>query len=146
VYGNKVFNQVYRVANQLGEGNYSVESYENYWMPVDSAVGRQSNIWPRPSVVDYNGNNSISDRWVQDGSYLRLQNVQIGYTIPKKFLNKIKVFDNFRIFVQAQNLLTFTKLYGYDPDFINNGTSLRGYSGGSFPSPRTFLVGVKLGL
>jgi TonB-linked SusC/RagA family outer membrane protein len=146
VYGNKVFNQVYRVANQLGEGNYSVESYENYWMPVDSAVGRQSDVWPRPSVIDYNGNNRISDRWIQDGAYIRLQNLQLGYTLPKSMLNKIKIIDNIRIYVQAQNLWTYTKLYGYDPDFINNGTSLRGYSSGSYPTPRTFLIGIKLGL
>jgi TonB-dependent starch-binding outer membrane protein SusC len=146
IYGNKVFNQVYRVNSSLGEGNYSVESFENYWMPVDSAVGRQSNKWPRPSVIDNNQNSRVSDRWVQNGSYLRVQNVQLGYDMPKSWFKKVRGIDNLRIYVQAQNLLTFTKLYGYDPDFINDGTFNRGYSGGSFPSPTTYMIGIKLGL
>jgi TonB-linked SusC/RagA family outer membrane protein len=146
IYGNKVFNQVYRVTNSLGEGNYSMESYNNYWMPTDSAVGRQSTVWPRPSVIDNNGNNRVSDRWVQNGSYFRVQNIQLGYTFPKSWFNKLRGIDNLRIYIQAQNLLTFTKLYGYDPDFINDGTFNRGYSGGSFPTPTTYMIGLKLGL
>jgi TonB-dependent starch-binding outer membrane protein SusC len=141
IYGNKVFNQVYRVANSLGEGNYSMESYDNYWRE-----DKPSDSWPRPSVIDNNGNNRVSSRWVQDGSYLRLQNIMLGYTLPKNIINRIKGVDNFRIYVQVQNALTFTKLYGFDPDFINDGTFNRGFSGGSFPSPRTYMVGVKLGL
>ena len=147
VYGNKVFNNVYRIANQLWEGNYSVESYENYWrdLPGDS-LDRFSTKWPRPTIIDANENNRVSDRWVQDGSYIKIQNVQLGYTFPKSILNRIPGIDNFRIYIQAQNLFTFTKLYGYDPDFVSDGTFNRGYSNGSYPSPRTFLVGVKIGL
>jgi hypothetical protein len=141
IYGNKVYNEPYRIVNLLGEGNYSVESYNNYWRE-----DRPSDTWPRPSVIDNNDNNRASNRWIQDGSYIRVQNVQLGYSIPKNILSRIPGVDNFRIYIQAQNLFTFTKLYGYDPDFINDGTYNRGFSGGSYPTPRTFLVGVKIGL
>ena len=161
VYGNKVFNQVYRIANQLGEGNYSVESYDNYWreettvsvwdpetqQPTSVTLpARQGADWPRPSVIDNNGNNRVSARWIQDGSYLRLRNIELGYTIPSKILSHVRGVANLRIYLQAQNLLTLTKLYGYDPDFINDGIFNRGYSNGSYPSPTSILVGVKLGL
>jgi len=127
--------------NLLGEGNYSTESYNNYWKP-----DRPSNTWPRPSVIDANMNNRASSRWIQDGSYLKLQNIQLGYNFPKTVLGRIKRIDNLRIYIQAQKPANFTKLYGYDPDFINDGTFNRGYSAGSYPSSRTILVGVKIGL
>lgn len=141
IYGNKVYNELYRSVNLLGEGNYSVESYNNYWK-----ADRPSDKWPRPSVIDNNKNNQESDRWIQNGSYLRVQNVQLGYNLPRPMLDKLKGINNCRIYIQAENLLTFTKLYGYDPDFINDGTFNRGYSGGSYPAPRTFLIGIKIGL
>jgi TonB-linked SusC/RagA family outer membrane protein len=140
VAGNKVYNDVYKIANQLGEGNYSMESYENYWR-----ADRPSETWPSPTVNDDNDNQRVSDRWVQDGSYLKLQNVLLGYTIPKNLLNRIPGLDIVRIYVQVQNLFTLTKLYGYDPDFINDGNFNRGYSGGSYPNPTSFIVGIKLG-
>jgi len=141
VWGNKVYNDVYKLTNQLGEGNYSVESYNNYWTEE-----RPSTSWPRPTVTDPNGNRRESSLWVQDGSYFRLQNLMLGYTIPKNVLGKVKAIDNLRIYIQAQNLFTFTKLYGWDPDFINDGRFNRGLSNGSYPTPTTFLIGVKLGL
>jgi len=151
VYGNKVYNGLYQVMNSLVEGNYSVESYENYWRE-----DRPSDTWPRPTRNDHNGNNRASDRWIQDGSYLKIQNVQLGYTIPVNILNRIQGIgiENFRIYLQAQNLFSFTKLVCYDPDFINDRDQdnpvsdlfTKGVLGGSFPSPRTLMVGVSLSL
>jgi hypothetical protein len=159
IAGNKVYNDVYKVANQLGEGNYSVESYNNYWreetemIVPDPSTGEPvtvtlpartgGNTYPRPTVVDNNENRRVSSAWVQNGSYFRLQNLMLGYTIP---MDRVAAIDNLRIYVQAQNLITFTKLYGYDPDFINDGNFNRGLSNGSYPSPTTFSIGVKLGL
>lgn len=141
VQGNKVYNDIYKLTNQLGEGNYSIESYNNYWRD-----DYHSTSYPRPTVTDNNGNQRVSSLWVQDGSYFRLQNLILGYTIPFKALEKTKVIDNLRIYVQAQNLFTITKLYGWDPDFVSEGIFDRGFSSGSYPTPTTFLIGVKLGL
>jgi TonB-linked SusC/RagA family outer membrane protein len=149
VYGNKVYNDLYQTMSALQEGNYSVESYENYWRE-----DRPSNTWPRPAQTDPNGNNRVSDRWVQDGSYLKVQNVQLGYTIPKNILDRIAAVENFRIYFQAQNLFSLTKLVCYDPDFINDRDQdnpvsdlfTKGVLGGSFPAPRTLMIGVSLSL
>ncbi len=149
VYGNKVFNGLYATMNALGEGNYSVESYENYWRE-----DKLSDTWPRPTRNDHNQNSRPSDRWIQDGSYLKIQNVQLGYTVPRKYLDKIPAVDNFRIYLQAQNLVSFTKLVCYDPDFINDRDQdnpvsdlfTKGVLGGSFPTPRTLMIGVSLSL
>lgn len=159
IAGNKVYNDVYKIANQVGEGNYSVESLNNYWreetelVVPDPQTGNPTtvilpartggNTYPRPTVTDNNANRRPSSAWVQNGSFFRLQNLILGYTIP---MNKVAVIENLRIYVQAQNLLTITKLYGYDPDFINDGRFNRGLYNGSYPSPTTFSVGVKLGL
>lgn len=160
IYGNKVYNEMYRVANLLSEGNYSSDSYNNYWreeteldVPVYSNDGvqtgvetitlaeRKGNEFPRPTVNDPNGNNRASDRWIQDGSYFRVQNVMFGYSIP---MSKVKGIESLRVYAQAQNLFTITKMVTYDPDFINDGLFNRGYAGGSYPSPRTFLLGVNV--
>jgi TonB-dependent starch-binding outer membrane protein SusC len=141
IYGNKVFNGEYQVINALKEGNYSVESYENYWRGEGTSYST-----PQPTVRDYNDNNRVSARWIQDGSYLRLQNIQLGYNIPSGVLQKLKVIGSFRVYVGSQNLFTFTKYTGYDPDFNNDGLFERGLDGGSYPSPRTFMVGLKLSL
>jgi len=147
IAGNKVYNSFYQAMSSLSEGNYSVESYENYWRDdADDALDRFSTKWPRPTVNDHNQNNRPSDRWIQNGSYLKLQNVQLGYSLPKSILGKVPGIENLRIFVQGQNLFSFTKLVCYDPDYINNGLFGRGFLGGSFPAPRTFMVGIKLGL
>ena len=87
IAGNKVYNDLYRVMNTLSEGNYSIESYENYWREeTEDYPARLSTEWPRPTVNDNNGNNRVSDRWIQNGSYLRLQNVMLGYTLPANIL------------------------------------------------------------
>lgn len=147
IYGNKVYNSLYAAMSGLGEGNYSIESYENYWRDEDDdALDRFSTKWPRPTVNDHNQNNRASDRWIQDGSYLRLQNFQVGYSLPGAVLNKVPGISSFRIYFEAQNVLTLTKLVNFDPDFINNGLFGRGSAGGSFPSPRTLMFGVNISL
>ncbi|UCH14056.1 MAG: TonB-dependent receptor [Bacteroidales bacterium] len=141
IYGNKVYNGLYAAMSGLGFGNYSVETYENYWRE-----DRPSTKWPMPSINDHNSNTRACDRFVQDGSYLRIQNVQLGYTLPANVISMVPGIDKFRIYLQAQNLFTFTKMITYDPDFINDGLFNRGYAGGSFPSPRTFMFGVSVTL
>lgn len=145
--GNKVYNDLYRAMNTLGEGNYSVESYENYWRDdADDTNDRFSNKWPRPTVNDNNGNNRVSDRWIQDGGYLKLQNVMLGYTIPASVIGKVRGIGSIRIYLQAQNVFAISKLDLYDPDFINDGNFNRGFAGGSYPTPRTIMAGIKLSL
>ncbi len=139
VYGNNVWNGVYQRLNSYALGNYSIESYNNYWRGEGT-----STEYPRLTETDPNGNNLMSKRWVQDGSYLKVQNVQLGYTFSEEMLSFIPQVSLFRVYVSAQNLFTFTKYTGYDPDFDNDGLIYRGIDYGSYPSPRTFLIGLKL--
>lgn len=136
--GNKVFNAVYQA---LMGGQYSNAHTDelNYWTPTNT----NTNV-PRPVYLDPSGNNRFSDRFVQNGSYVKWQNAQIGYTFSKAVLEKWKI-KNLRIYVSGQNILTITGYKGYDPDFISDGLFSRGYDYGSFPNPRTFMFGLQLG-
>lgn len=103
-----------------------------------------SNFEPRVNLNDPNQNARISDRFIEDGSYLRLKNVQLGYTLPKDISKKMK-FDKFRVYVSAQNLMTWTNYSGLDPEIGTIGGSLElGIDRGFYPQARTFLGGVNV--
>ena len=93
-------------------------------------------------VLGDNHNWVSSDLYVYDGSYFRLKNVQLGYTLPKKLTQKAFI-DNFRVYVAGENLLTFTKYHGYDPEISSGGTSL-GIDRGVYPQARTFSIGANI--
>lgn len=101
-----------------------------------------SNKYPR-FVVGDGTNWQSSDLYVTDGSYMRLKNIQLGYTLPKNITQRFYV-NNLRVYVAAENLLTFTKYAGYDPEISSGGTSL-GVDYGVYPQSRTFTVGVNVG-
>jgi hypothetical protein len=119
--------------------NHHVDELK-YWTPANPGT----NI-PRPVIGDPNGNDGPSDRWVQSGSYVKLQNAQLGYNFPAAKLNATHVFKSARIFVSGQNLLTITGYKGYDPDIISDGLFSRGFDYGSFPNPRSYMVGLQVG-
>ncbi|MDO4497024.1 MAG: TonB-dependent receptor [Bacteroidales bacterium] len=83
-----------------------------------------------------------SDLYIHDGSYVRLKNIELGYTIPQNITKKAFI-SRLRAYVAAENLLTFTKYYGYDPEISSAGTS-SGMDFGVYPQPRTFKVGVNV--
>jgi hypothetical protein len=104
----------------------------------------------RMNLNDAN-NVKISDRYVEDGSYIRLKTLQLGYSLPKSVIEKLNV-TKFRIYIGAQNLLTFTKYSGLDPE-IGKGedglnTSNRfldiGIDRGTYPQARSAFMGVNL--
>jgi TonB-dependent starch-binding outer membrane protein SusC len=138
--GNQVFNGV---RHDLMVGQYINHSTEmlNFWTPTNT----NTNI-PRPVIGDPNGNGRFSDRFVESGSYLKLQNAQIGYNLPAATAAKTHVFKTLRAYISGQNLVTFSAYRGYDPDFISDGLFSRGYDYGSFPNPRTIMVGLQIGL
>lgn len=115
-----------------------------------SALGRwtgegTSNTEPRVSLSDPNQNVRVSDRFIQDGSYLRLKTLQLSYHVPKRWLNKAHL-DNLKIYLTGQNLLTWTKYSGLDPEIGVVGNSLEiGIDRGFYPQARTVLGGVSLG-
>ncbi|MFA5973788.1 MAG: TonB-dependent receptor [Lentimicrobiaceae bacterium] len=99
-----------------------------------------------PRYTTTNSNNSfISDRYVEDGSYMRIQNFTIGYRLPVKIAQRIKM-ANLRVYLSAQNLYTFTKYSGYDPEIgsYDNGILLMNVDQGHYPNPRTITMGVNV--
>ena len=100
-----------------------------------------SDRYPR-FVLGDNVNWQASDLYVYDGSYLRLKNIQIGYTLPSNLVKKVFI-SSLRVYVAAENLLTFTKYHGFDPEISSGGTSL-GIDRGVYPQAKTWTVGVNL--
>ncbi len=131
----------------LFQGVSGVERYNNLKKIIDydtrpfNYTDRVLNSWngegstntiPRTSFTD-NGSSRVSDIFVEDASYLRLKNLEIGYTLQP---NKIKGVGNFRIYMSGQNLLTFTKYTGLDPESTNL------IDMGTYPQSMTLLMGV----
>ncbi|TPG65447.1 SusC/RagA family TonB-linked outer membrane protein [Hymenobacter nivis] len=146
VQGNKLYNQV----NTDIEGfyrafNLTERAATNYWTGPGS-----TNEFPRLSWTGASNNKQPSDRFLEDGSYLRLKNVQLGYTFGEKLLSPVKI-SSVRIYASVQNLLTFTKYTGLDPEQGTNsnsagdGVRATGIDFGTYPSARTFTVGINAG-
>ena len=104
-----------------------------------------SNKYPIFRIGDTTNNWRSSDLYLTDGSYLRLKNIQLGYTLPRAITQRIRI-QRLRLFVAADNLITFTKYAGFDPEIPNgnNGTSL-GVDYGVYPQARTWTIGCNLG-
>lgn len=140
VYGNKIFNGINRyLLNPLGDSNSSKTYYEGYWRGEGT-----SNTLPRPIQSDPNQNYRLSDRYVEDGSYLRVQNIELGVNVPSKLLSKIKV-DKCRLYLSAQNFFTFTKYSGIDPELGigKNGSLDIGIDKSTYPYAKTLIIGTK---
>ena len=133
--GNKVFNATYQ---NLMVGQYTNHHIDlvDYWTPENT----NTNI-PRPVIGDPNANGRASDRFIEDGDYIKLQNIQLGYSIP---LNEDLFVNKARVYATGQNIWTISDFRGYDPDFISDGLFSRGFARGSFPNPVTVALGIEL--
>jgi TonB-linked SusC/RagA family outer membrane protein len=98
---------------------------------------------PRFATNDVNRNNRMSDRFIEDGSYLRIQNVSLAYTLPSNLTQKVRI-QRLRVYVNAQNLYTFTNYSGYDPEIgaFNQNARMQNVDMGRYPTPRMFIFGV----
>jgi TonB-linked SusC/RagA family outer membrane protein len=140
-YGNLIQNHT-RV---FGEGMNSIfgqqASTRNRWTPNNTDTDM-----PRAVYGDPNNNRRNSDRWLDDGSYIRLKNISLGYNIPKNILDKVGM-RSAKVYVSGQNLLTFTKYPGFDPEVSSFGetNTAPGTDFLTFPQPRTVLFGLNLG-
>ena len=102
-----------------------------------------SNDYPRVTFVDNNLNQkTVSDFYIQDGSFVRLRNISLGYTLPKNVSGAIGL-SKLRIYVAAENLYTITKYTGYDPE-IGGGVFDNGIDRGIYPQPRTIMTGLNV--
>ncbi len=95
---------------------------------------------PRYSFIDANQNNRVSDRYVEDGSFVKIKDVQLGYTLPSSLIKRMGV-SKIRLYAQVKNAFTFTKYSGFDPE-ISGGIFDTGIDRGSYPQARTWSFGV----
>jgi TonB-linked SusC/RagA family outer membrane protein len=174
-YGNKIFNALDRSLTGMGYWSNQLTKVmdfanivpidENKQYPIDNpyAEGYAINNWfedidnvalsnpntkiPRAGRTQPYNNSRISTRYIEDGSYLRIKNITIGYTLPNAILKQLKV-ESTRIYINVQNLATFTKYTGYDPEVGNNPHDSQGYTFGfdmgRYPSPRIVSFGLNI--
>lgn len=135
VAGNEIFNQM-KYTYYFDYSNNCVTDVLNAW----SETNKDTNI-PIMKTANTNGGNSLpSEFYVENGAYFRCKNLQIGYTLPKKVLNKLS-FTNLRFYVGVQNLFTITGYSGYDPEVSSNVLFSRGIDNSSYPNARTYTFG-----
>jgi TonB-linked SusC/RagA family outer membrane protein len=165
VYGNKIFNAM---KNPNGSGLSAMRSaWDNQLKEVTQRaklqpIGDATGEWwndinnvtvsnpdtdvPRATFSDPNENTRVSDRYIEDGSYLRIRNITLAYNFPAGITSKIKA-SGLRVYAQVQNLYTFTKYSGFDPE-VGADTwdrNLFGVDNGRYPSPRIYTFGLNVG-
>jgi TonB-linked SusC/RagA family outer membrane protein len=140
--GNKIYNGLRQDMEGMNlEFNYSKATL-NAWTPDN-----RSNI-PRAVINDPNFNTQTSTRFLENGSYLRMRTLQIGYTIPEKLIEKLKI-TSLRAYISADNLFTITNYSGFNPDIGRTSSILdRGVDYGhvAYPIARTLSAGIQLSL
>ena len=140
-YGNKIFNEL---ACRLDRGN----GY--YYNPLAEVADRWTPTNPSNTIQKASNATSIytDDRFVEDASYLKIRNIQLGYTLP---LKKITNGGSLRVYVSLQNFFTFTNYNGYDPEANRSGSDetsalYQGIDNGTYPSSKTVLLGFNVTL
>jgi TonB-linked SusC/RagA family outer membrane protein len=133
VAGNKIYN-----ANRIWQEGMAVAQNQTTAVLDRWTDKGTSNTMPRAVFNDPNKNTRVSSRFIEDGSYLRIKNLTIGYTLPKAIAGKAKL-SSARIYISGQNLLTITKYTGFDPEVGANGIDLSVY-----PVTRTISAGINL--
>lgn len=144
-FGQKLYNDVLRELDSYGNSNYRTAI--NPWTPINTntsfpRLGYQFAANDRGINENARGN---TDRWIEDGSFLRLRNVELGYNLPSKLITKAGI-GNARLYVSGQNLFTITKYSGLDPDVVGANANLEpGVDNGNYPSSRIISFGLSVG-
>ena len=144
VQGNKIYNATRTISEGMVRFFNSSTKVLDAWRPDHTNTDV-----PRAISSDPNQNARPSNRFLENGSYLRLKNVMIGYTVPDKWLQTTAkgVVRGFRIYVSAQNILTFTKYTGFDPEVgnrtINTSSLTNGIDAAVYPQPKAYQVGIQ---
>jgi TonB-linked SusC/RagA family outer membrane protein len=141
-YGNDILSfTLLELETMSGRGNSTTKALER-WTPTNTETDVPIRSLSRPQRV--------SSRWISDGSYVRLKNLSLGYSLPRTVLDKIGI-QKFRIYVSAQNILTLTNYRGYDPEVnyrSEDGADANrnlGLDYGSYPNAKSYTLGLNLG-
>lgn len=138
VSGNKIYNATRQTLEDVTKGTNFLASTLDYWTPDNKDAAHPRLIWTDPN----RNTRAESDRYLENGSYFRLRNIQIGYTFPKSWFKG--VIEKARVYVNAENLFTITSYSGYTPDVNATNVYSRGFDEFIYPSNRTFMLGLNV--
>jgi TonB-linked SusC/RagA family outer membrane protein len=124
-------------------GGRSKRALYDSWLPDGSRPNAKTPIQEVSSGNGFSSSKQVNSYYVENASYFKLRNVQLGYTLPSTIMNKAKI-SSIRIYVQATNLFTITKYTGLDPDVISTDDRAGSIDVGAFPTVRQFLVGANV--
>jgi hypothetical protein len=140
-FGNKIYNAVkLNTERTVGLGN--VRAGYSPWTPENTGTST-----PRAVFGDATNGDPASDRWIEDGDFVRVQNLVLGYTLPQRLVQRARLsgVNSPRLYVNLQNIYTFTNYSGYDPEVGYGDPLARGIDDGLiYPNPRTVTLGVDL--
>jgi TonB-dependent starch-binding outer membrane protein SusC len=135
-FGSKIFNGPRSVMDRFDD-NSNYRTGIRPWTPENPNTD-----FPRIIYADQRNSRGDQDRWLEDGSYFKIRQLSLSYNVPKKYL--LNFFEQARFTITGQNLFTFTKYTGLDPEFIAPEIFRRGHDDAAYPNPRTFTIGAQI--
>lgn len=138
VLGNKIYNATRQTLEDVTKGSNFLASCLDYWTPENKNASHPRLTWDDPN----RNTRAESDRYLENGSYLRLRSVQLGYTFPQTWFKG--AIQHARVYINAENLFTITSYSGYSPDVNADNANYRGFDYFIYPTNRTFMLGLNV--
>lgn len=138
VLGNKIYNATRQTLEDVTKGSNFLASCLDYWTPENKNASHPRLTWDDPN----RNTRAESDRYFENGSYLRLRSVQLGYTFPQTWFKG--AIQHARVYINAENLFTITSYSGYSPDVNADNANYRGFDNFIYPTNRTFMLGLNV--
>lgn len=138
VLGNKIYNATRQTLEDVTKGSNFLASCLDYWTPENKNASHPRLTWDAPN----RNTRAESDRYLENGSYLRLRSVQLGYTFPQTWFKG--AIQHARVYINAENLFTITSYSGYSPDVNADNANYRGFDNFIYPTNRTFMLGLNV--
>lgn len=138
VLGNKIYNATRQTLEDVTKGSNFLASCLDYWTPENKNASHPRLTWDDPN----RNTRAESDRYLENGSYLRLRSVQLGYTFPQTWFKG--AIQHARVYINAENLFTITSYSGYSLDVNADNANYRGFDNFIYPTNRTFMLGLNV--
>ncbi len=135
---NKIYNATRQTLEDVTKGSNFLASCLDYWTPENKNASHPRLTWDDPN----RNTRAESDRYLENGSYLRLRSVQLGYTFPQTWFKG--AIQHARVYINAENLFTITSYSGYSPDVNADNANYRGFDNFIYPTNRTFMLGLNV--
>ena len=138
VLGNKIYNATRQTLEDVTKGSNFLASCLDYWTPENKNASHPRLTWDDPN----RNTRAESDRYLENGSYLRLRSVQLGYTFPQTWFKG--AIQHARVYINAENLFTITSYSGYSPDVNADNANYRGFDNFIYPTNRTYMLALNV--